>query len=311
MYRCNLVSDRRLFLIDTPGFDDTYKSDTDILREVANWLSEAYENKIQLTGIIYLHRIADVRLGGSAMKNLRMFKKLCGENSLASVVLATTRWSDVDEEVGLKRESELTTNLQFWASMIAKGSTVFRHDRELESAMEIVSYLVEKRRPIILDIAKEMVDSGRPLDETSAGKEVTAEMAEQKARFEEQLKDIKADMDEALAKRDKEWHDDLEAEKRETVKKLQKEEGERLKLQADWERLRKEKDEELAKERERATAQLIESKERMLKHEHELVLMREQHANSRALAEKQFELEKMRADNARMKKAEEEDCVVM
>lgn len=306
-----MIPGRRLFLIDTPGFDDTYKSDTDILREVANWLSQAYENEVQLTGIIYLHRILDTRLGGSAMKNLRMFKKLCGESSLASVVLATTMWDDVEEDTGNNREQELKTNPRFWAGMIAKGSTVFRHDRQLSSAMDIISHLIRKERPIDTDIAKEMVDNNKTLDQTSAGIEVTAEMNEQKKRFEEQLKNIKTEMEEAMAKRDKEWHAELERERRETLKKLRKEEAERVKMRADWEKLKKEKDEELARERENATAQLIESRERMLKHEHEIMMMKSNHQNNAALQQKQFELERLRADNLRMKQKEDGGCVVM
>lgn len=314
IHECNkVIPGRRLFLIDTPGFDDTYKSDTDILREVANWLSQAYENKVQLTGIIYLHRVLDTRLGGSAMKNLRMFKKLCGESSLASVVLATTMWDGVDEDTGNKREQELKTNPRFWAGMIANGSTVFRHDRQLSSAMDIISHLIKKERPIYTDIAKEMVDNKKTLDQTSAGIEVTAEMAEQKKRFGEQLKNIKIEMEEAMAKRDKDWHAELESERREALKKLRREEVEREKMRADWEKLKKEKEEELAKVRENAIAQRVESRERMLQHEHEIKIMKLNHANCSALQEKQFALETLQADNLRMRKqvGSEGGCVVM
>jgi predicted GTPase len=77
IYPSTLPDGTKLFLVDTPGFDDTYRSDTDILKEIANWLSTAYEENIKLAGIIYLHRIEDVRLGGAAMRNLRMFKAQC------------------------------------------------------------------------------------------------------------------------------------------------------------------------------------------------------------------------------------------
>ena len=76
VHPCSLPGGRKFFLVDTPGYDDTYKSDTDILREIADWLGQVYQNRIKLTGIVYLHRISDVRIGGSGMKNLRMFRKL-------------------------------------------------------------------------------------------------------------------------------------------------------------------------------------------------------------------------------------------
>ena len=32
----------RLVLVDTPGFDDTYRPDTEILRIIADWLTQKY-----------------------------------------------------------------------------------------------------------------------------------------------------------------------------------------------------------------------------------------------------------------------------
>ena len=32
----------RLVLVDTPGFDDTYRQDTEILRNIADWLTQKY-----------------------------------------------------------------------------------------------------------------------------------------------------------------------------------------------------------------------------------------------------------------------------
>ena len=66
--------------MDIPGFDDTYKLDADILREIANYLTKACEINIKLTGIIYLHSISNVHLSGYGMKNIRIFKVLCGDN---------------------------------------------------------------------------------------------------------------------------------------------------------------------------------------------------------------------------------------
>lgn len=102
----------RIWLIDTPGFDDTNRSDTVVLGDIAFWLANAYSRNMQLAGIIYLHRITDVRMQGSALRNLRMFKELCGRDELRAVILATTHWThgegnSVPEEVGRARVEEL------------------------------------------------------------------------------------------------------------------------------------------------------------------------------------------------------------
>lgn len=184
----------KIYFVDTPGFDDTHRSDSSILREIADWLSQAYGNDFKLTGIVYLHRIMDVRLGGSAMKNLRMFKKLCGENELQSVVLATTWWSSVDKVTGEQREQQIRTRDDFWAGMIAKGSKMFRQDRDAQSAREIVDYLVQKKKPVVLKVQEEMVDENKTLDETSAGIEVDTELAEQKKHLEAELRRVQEEM---------------------------------------------------------------------------------------------------------------------
>ena len=77
-------------LIDTPGFDDTRKSDTDVLKDIAGWLLVAYRDNIRLSGMVYLHSISETRMKGSHMTNLRMFQKLAGLKNMKHVILTTT-----------------------------------------------------------------------------------------------------------------------------------------------------------------------------------------------------------------------------
>ena len=53
MYSPNI----RITLFDTPGLDDTMRSDTDVLEEIAAFLSHTYKQHVLLSGIIYFHRI--------------------------------------------------------------------------------------------------------------------------------------------------------------------------------------------------------------------------------------------------------------
>lgn len=112
---------RRIFLVDTPGFDDDRRTDSEILRILTAWLAAASEtSKIQLSGIIYLHRINQPRLQGSAKKNIRQFEKLCGEQALQKVILATTMWDVEDNESAVQREKQLLETREFWGYMIEK-----------------------------------------------------------------------------------------------------------------------------------------------------------------------------------------------
>lgn len=53
---------RIIYLIDTPGFDDTNRSDIETLRSISHYLSISYANRVSISGILYLHRVSDVRL---------------------------------------------------------------------------------------------------------------------------------------------------------------------------------------------------------------------------------------------------------
>lgn len=111
---------KRVFLVDTPGFDDSTRSDAEVLKETSAWLTRSYAENIRLSGIIYLHRITQPRMQGSAKSNIQLFWQLCGDNALRNVVLATTWWDVVEEGLGSKREQELKDKKEFWGFMLSK-----------------------------------------------------------------------------------------------------------------------------------------------------------------------------------------------
>jgi hypothetical protein len=127
-----------------------------------------------------------------------MFQKLCGADSLPSVVFATTMWDNVKESVGEQREDELKTRPDFWGDMASHGSRVFRHEDSRASAMNIVTYILDQRRTAVLQIQRQMVDEGKSLDETAAGQEVERELLKQREHFEKRLKEAQEEMNEAI-----------------------------------------------------------------------------------------------------------------
>ncbi len=56
------IGREKVLIIDTPGFDDTERSDTEILTEISRLLALQYEIGMKLKGVIFLHRITDVRI---------------------------------------------------------------------------------------------------------------------------------------------------------------------------------------------------------------------------------------------------------
>ncbi|KAL7270429.1 hypothetical protein RUND412_006868 [Rhizina undulata] len=189
------IGDYNVTFVDTPGFDDTDRSDTDVLQSIATYLELSYDKNMRLSGLIYLHRITDARVTGSAMKNLKMFRTLCGENNMKNVVLATSMWGNVSEREGLQREKELTSTGKFWGGMIAMGARYFRWNETKESATEIASQIVHMA-PIVL-LLQEELKKNHSLAQTSAGKEVQSSLEKEMIRREEDRKLFLEQMQEA------------------------------------------------------------------------------------------------------------------
>ncbi|KAF8811262.1 hypothetical protein BYT27DRAFT_7208685 [Phlegmacium glaucopus] len=169
------LADCDVIFVDTPGFDDTKKSDVDILRMVADWLKNTYEKEILLSGLLYLHQITDNRMAGTPLKNLRLFEELCGKNALHNIILTTTWWNEVDEETGRLRENVLKS--KNWRSMFDRGSTISRFLRTRESALEVIEPLIDAANAkSSLLLQQELVDMRTKLPETSSALRLCTEL---------------------------------------------------------------------------------------------------------------------------------------
>ncbi|EMD41344.1 hypothetical protein CERSUDRAFT_89911 [Gelatoporia subvermispora B] len=216
---------RRVKLIDTPGFDDSDRSDAEIFNQIAEFLSSMYRQGTILHGVLYLHRISDVRVGGVARRNFAMFQKICGEEAMTNVAIATTRWNEVDEMTGIRREMELRTKDIFFKPAVDGGAKLLRHDRDLASAQDIVRELLMKQpKPLLLQT--EIVHQGKAPSDTAAGMELQRELREQMERQDRKMLELKEELEEANATHDAELREELEegmGELRATLKHLQDE----------------------------------------------------------------------------------------
>jgi len=101
--------------------------------------SISYSRQISLAGLLYFHRISDIRMSGSPLRNLGYFQQLC-DNELDRVILTTTMWDEVDEETGTNREKVLQAD--FWKPLIDRGSSVKRFLNDSTSAFDILRPIV-------------------------------------------------------------------------------------------------------------------------------------------------------------------------
>lgn len=161
---------RDVYLIDTPGFNDTERSDEETLRCIAHFLGISYANRRYITGIVYLHRITDNRMTGTNQRNIHMLKALCGQDAYHNIVVASTMWSLSDSQVLKGRETELLSRDCWFGSICGpRGAAYFRHaemdsraEEQCRSASRIISHFFRTSSlgPVPLQIQHELVDAG-------------------------------------------------------------------------------------------------------------------------------------------------------
>ncbi|KAK0612187.1 P-loop containing nucleoside triphosphate hydrolase protein [Immersiella caudata] len=195
------IGGKNVLLVDTPGFDDTARSDAEILKEIAFFLVTLHDKHVRLAGLIYMHRICDPRMSGSAIKNLRLFKSLCGEQNYNHVALVSTMWSESSDEKTLQKQRLEELRSTFWKDMIQGGSSVKKHRGDEVSALDIVRGLVAKgsstRRPISLAIQLELGAEGKTLGDTAAGRLLLQEILGDKERTARELAELQLGLEQA------------------------------------------------------------------------------------------------------------------
>jgi len=222
----------RVTLIDTPGFDDTTRSDTDVLNAIALFLAATYEQGSKLAGVLYFHRISDFRMGGTSTKNFKMFRKLCGDNTLQNVVIVTNMWGEVTLQKGEAREAELKSEDIFFRPVLAKGALMARHENNVTSAQRIIR-LVLDNPPLALRIQEELVTEKKEMSGTSAGEELNREFDARIKKYQEEIRTLKEEMD-AMKHMDEETRKEFEMETQKLRKEIARVEDDAKKLASDY-----------------------------------------------------------------------------
>lgn len=137
-----------------------------------------------------MHVITERRMSGPAVRNLVVFRELCGEDPLSNVILVTTGWGDANKtgelDQALENEVQLRVDKDFWQPMIARGSKVEKFEDTRDSALDII-IKIAGRQPVLLQIQEELVDQNKDLVNTSAGFTVDKELKELEKKYSAKL----------------------------------------------------------------------------------------------------------------------------
>jgi len=158
-------------------------------------VSRSYKRgqKSRLSGLVYIHRISDIRIGRTSQLNLRMFQKLCGPDSLENVVIITTMWDMVSLEEGLKREQELKLSDSMFKPLLDGGATIMRHPNTPQSATEVINHLLGKTATTV-QIVREMAQQNKHLKDTEAGIELRTDIEGMLKKHKEEMESVNANV---------------------------------------------------------------------------------------------------------------------
>ncbi|KIW01319.1 uncharacterized protein PV09_07355 [Verruconis gallopava] len=189
------IDGREVFLIDTPGFDDSQRTDAEVLEEISDWLTTTFWEGIYLNGIILLQPVEGCRGLGSERRRTRLFQKICGPDAYSHVVIGTTMWGkirnrvDGENMVRQRRDSE-----EFWAALIRRGAEVVEHEDTRESALNIIRKVMFKNKTI-LQLQQELAECDGILHRTAAGRQLDQDLGQSSERRRRELDAIISERD--------------------------------------------------------------------------------------------------------------------
>lgn len=189
------IDGKPVVLVDTPGFNDTNqrnRSDTVILEKLMDFMRESWEEKMLLSGVIYLHDLTEARMTGSNVTNLRMFRSLCGGDGLRNVFLTLTKWNETPLEDAERRQRELESPGGFWGPYLAGGSKICRFMNTKESAEDLVREILRGRR-FIPQIQEETM-KGKSVKQTEAGSLLNKALDELREAHAKETEALKAEL---------------------------------------------------------------------------------------------------------------------
>lgn len=203
------VDGQEVALFDTPGFDDSELSDTEVLKRITAFLTSTYKGGHKLTGIIYLHRIGDNRMSGMSRRTFKILRELCGKETLSNVLIVTNMWSDPPSPRELQNEKQLEESPKFFQPAIQAGARMVRRPhKDTRSAHDIIRLLLDKP-PVTMKIQRQIVDNGEGFYTTDAARVLGEELAEAEQRHLQEIAEVREELRKAKEENDLQTQNEL------------------------------------------------------------------------------------------------------
>ena len=114
-------------------------------------------------------------MAGTPLKNLQVFRKLCGKDALDKVYLTTTMWDEIESSVGERRLDELKA--EYWKAMISQGAQIAFCRSDDDSPKRLFRQILARDTlHKALLIQDEMAEQKMELKQTATGQQLYSQL---------------------------------------------------------------------------------------------------------------------------------------
>lgn len=183
IYPCDNLCDTRIWLVDTPAFDNDRTPGVTTVVELAEFLTNKYMRTVQFISILWFYRITDVRYQGSSARSLDLLSQLIGVPALPNLGFVTTNWHRLQDQFeGEQRQQALITGS--WKFFVDHGSTFYAlKGSEYEFSVRSVASAVVRdyrNQSKQLSIQREVTSDELVLRQTEIGRQLNILLQEQR-----------------------------------------------------------------------------------------------------------------------------------
>ncbi|KAF9031581.1 hypothetical protein BJ165DRAFT_864114 [Panaeolus papilionaceus] len=135
------ISEKPIFLIDTPGFADPKISEIEILDGIKVWREKGEGPRLcYVVRVLYMHPITDVRLPRTRRTCMKIVQSLWGKRNHYRAKVVTTMWDRlaVRSNALAKAEVRFKQIEDYWGKWAELDAQVFRFTNTFQSAMDIL-----------------------------------------------------------------------------------------------------------------------------------------------------------------------------
>lgn len=152
-----------------------------------------------LDGILYFHRITDLKFSGRDMVKLRLLQALCGPDFYPHLTIVSTMWDRIpNEDVEMQcqeRVVQLRTSPRHWADIISKGAHHFPFRGDQASGLAIMQHVHQTGHGNQLPRFFQELGAGRPLEATDAASVVLLERRKREEKMRQEVEEERLELE--------------------------------------------------------------------------------------------------------------------